>query len=350
MNFKRINRRIQKLEAAFAEAVPVACQVEEVLRPWRETGEFSRRKTRPTRGDRDPAGTAPSAVPVLRRADDHRSRTAAQTSARPTAPADLHSPGPVSSLPQDIYGAARLVAAVRALPSPLPATSLGAAAPSGWQLGAIRTASPSKAAMPSSSNACCRRRAPDLPGDPFAGLRQRTKPISPHRATDGPRSGMGQSFPGSRIDAPPGGHHPAQLCRWRVNEPKRKEDLPAPARLVLRQDTPRQEHYPPRPLTVDQDRLIQPELRRRDDRNRNAFRLLRHTGMRIGECPDSSWDHLRRIGQDSWALHVPLGKLKTEGLVPVDAFVCRLVDRLRLPRSQAPLPADGFLLAAQVLA
>ena len=123
------------------------------------------------------------------------------------------------------------------------------------------------------------------------------------------------------------------------------EDLPVLARLVLRQDTPRQEHYLPRPLTVDQDRLIQQALLRRDDRNSNAFLLLRHTGMRIGECADLSFDCLRLVDPDSWAIHVPLGKLKTERLVPVDSFVCRLVDRLRLLRSQDPLPADGFLLA-----
>jgi integrase len=123
------------------------------------------------------------------------------------------------------------------------------------------------------------------------------------------------------------------------------EDLPVLARLVLRQDTPRQEHYLPRPLTDDQDRLIQQELLRRDDRNSNAFLLLRHTGMRIGECADLSFDCLRMVGPDKWAIHVPLGKLKTERLVPVDSFVCRLVDRLRLLRSQDPLPADGFLLA-----
>jgi site-specific recombinase XerD len=123
------------------------------------------------------------------------------------------------------------------------------------------------------------------------------------------------------------------------------EDLPVLARLVLRQDTPRKEHYLPRPLTVDQDRLIQQELLRLDDRNSNAFLLLRHTGMRIGECADLSFDCLRLVGPDSWAIHVPLGKLKTERMVPVDAFVCRLVDRLRLLRSQDPLPADGFLLA-----
>ena len=123
------------------------------------------------------------------------------------------------------------------------------------------------------------------------------------------------------------------------------EDLPILTRLVLRQDTPRQEHYLPRPLTVDQDQIIQHELLRRDDRNSNAFLLLRHTGMRIGECADLSFDCLRLVGPDSWAIHVPLGKLKTERLVPVDSFVCRLVDRLRLLRSQDTLPTDGFLLA-----
>jgi integrase len=123
------------------------------------------------------------------------------------------------------------------------------------------------------------------------------------------------------------------------------EDLPVLVRLVLHQDTPRREQNLPRPLTVDQDRLIQQELLRRDDRNSNAFLLLRHTGMRIGECADLSFDCLRLVDPDSWAIHVPLGKLKTERLVPVDSFVCRLVDRLRLLRSQDPLPADGFLLA-----
>lgn len=123
------------------------------------------------------------------------------------------------------------------------------------------------------------------------------------------------------------------------------EDLPALARLVLRQDTPRQEKYLPRPLTQDQDKIIQQDLLRRDDRNSNAFLLLRHTGMRIGECADLSFDCLRIVAPDSWAIHVPLGKLKTERLVPVDSFVRRLVERLRLLRSQDPLPADGFLLA-----
>lgn len=123
------------------------------------------------------------------------------------------------------------------------------------------------------------------------------------------------------------------------------EDLPGLTRLVLRQDTPRAEHYLPRPLTADQDQLIQQALLRRDDRDSNALLLLRHTGMRIGECADLSFDCLRLVGTETWAIHVPLGKLKTERMIPVDAFVCKLVHRLRLLRPQDPLPADGFLLA-----
>lgn len=133
--------------------------------------------------------------------------------------------------------------------------------------------------------------------------------------------------------------------RCMLEEQAWTEDLPALAHLILRQDTPRRDHYLPRPLTADQDRLIHQELLRRDDRNSNAFLLLRHTGMRIGECADLSFDCLRLVGPQEWAIHVPLGKLKTERMVPVDSFVARLVERLRLLRSQDPSPADGFLLA-----
>ena len=67
--------------------------------------------------------------------------------------------------------------------------------------------------------------------------------------------------------------------------------------------------------------------------------------MRIGECADLSYDCLRSTGPDQWAIHVPLGKLKTERMVPVDSFVCELVQRLRFFRFLDPQPADGRLLA-----
>ena len=117
------------------------------------------------------------------------------------------------------------------------------------------------------------------------------------------------------------------------------------ARLLRREDIPRTPQRLPRPLTTEQDQLLQQEFRRRNDLGGNIFLLLRHTGMRIGECADLSYDCLRSLGPDTWAIHVPLGKLQTERMVPVDAFVRDLVQRLRFFRSLDPKPADGRLLA-----
>lgn len=115
------------------------------------------------------------------------------------------------------------------------------------------------------------------------------------------------------------------------------QQLPALAHLLGREDVPRRDHLLPRPLTPEQDQLIQEELQRRNDFASNALLLLRHTGMRIGECVDLSLDCLRPLGPDQWVLHVPLGKLGTERWVPVDSVVCQIVHRLRSLRPpQAP--------------
>jgi site-specific recombinase XerD len=119
--------------------------------------------------------------------------------------------------------------------------------------------------------------------------------------------------------------------------------LPALAHLLGRDDVPRKEHRLPRPLTPEQDQLIQRELLRRNDLLSTALLLLRHTGMRIGECVDLSVDCLRPLGPDRWAIHVPLGKLKTERWVPVDSTVCQLVERLRSLRPPTA-PDTGRLL------
>jgi integrase len=121
--------------------------------------------------------------------------------------------------------------------------------------------------------------------------------------------------------------------------------LPELARLIRREDLPRLPQRLPRPLKAEQDQLLQQEFLRRNDLGGNVFLLMRHTGMRIGECADLSCDCICSTGPNQWAIHVPLGKLKTERMVPVDSFVCELVQRLRFFRSLDPLPADGRLLA-----
>jgi integrase len=121
------------------------------------------------------------------------------------------------------------------------------------------------------------------------------------------------------------------------------QQLPALAHLLGRDDVPRKERHLPRPLTPEQDQLIQQELLRRNDLLSNALLLLRHTGMRIGECVDLSVDCLHPLGPNQWAIHVPLGKLKTERWVPVDSMVCQLVERIRSLRPP-DAPKTGRLL------
>ena len=117
------------------------------------------------------------------------------------------------------------------------------------------------------------------------------------------------------------------------------------AHLIRREDIPRSPQRLPRPLTVQQDQLLQQEFLHRNDLGGNVFLWLRHTGMRIGECADLSCDCLRSTAPNQWAIHLPLGKLKTERMVPVDSLVRELVQRLAFFRSLDPLPADGRLLA-----
>ena len=135
------------------------------------------------------------------------------------------------------------------------------------------------------------------------------------------------------------------LLRSILEELARTTQLPGLGHLIRREDLPCIPQRLPRPLTAEQDRLLQQELLRRNDLPANVFLLLRHTGMRIGECADLSYNCLRQVGPDRWAIHVPLGKLKTERMIPVDSFVCELVQRLRFFRSFDPAPADGRLLA-----
>jgi site-specific recombinase XerD len=138
------------------------------------------------------------------------------------------------------------------------------------------------------------------------------------------------------------------LCLRRLLEDLAANGHPLAPDLIRREDFPPSPHYLPRPLSPRDDQLLQQELRRTGDLTANALLLTRATGIRIGECIDLARDCLRQIGPDQWALHVPLGKLHTERLVPADADIRQIVDRILALRASAP-PAclahsDSFLL------
>jgi len=106
--------------------------------------------------------------------------------------------------------------------------------------------------------------------------------------------------------------------------------------LIRREDFPPRDRYLPRPLALEEDQPLQQQLRKTNTLEANALRLMRATGIRIGECIDLPLGCLQRVSEQQVALHVPLGKLHSERLVPVDEETQRIVARMVELRTLAP--------------
>ena len=130
----------------------------------------------------------------------------------------------------------------------------------------------------------------------------------------------------------------------------------APARrLIFSRDIPRLPRALPRYLPPDADRRLSAALHASPHRLRaDALLLLRATGMRIGELLDLELDCVHEVpGAGAW-LKVPLGKLDTERMVPIDEETLDVIDRIaefRSPGRPLPHPRTGkladFLLTHQ---
>lgn len=119
-------------------------------------------------------------------------------------------------------------------------------------------------------------------------------------------------------------------------------------RMVFSGDIPRLPRALPRYLPPDADRRLSEALQASPNRLRaDAMLLLRATGMRIGELLDLELDCVHEVpGAGSW-LKVPLGKLDTERMVPLDEDTLDLVDRIvehRSPGRPLPHPRTGKLV------
>ena len=109
----------------------------------------------------------------------------------------------------------------------------------------------------------------------------------------------------------------------------------APTRtLMYSSDNPRLPQPLPRFLPPDADRRLTQALH--DSPHRlaaDALLLQRACGLRIGELLDLEMDAVIDIpGSGSW-LKVPLGKLDTERMVPIDPEILALIDRITTTRS-----------------
>jgi integrase len=110
-------------------------------------------------------------------------------------------------------------------------------------------------------------------------------------------------------------------------------DAPA-RRLVFTRDIPKLPRPLPRYLPADADRLIGEVLEASPNRLfADALLLARATGVRIGELRDLELDCVHEVpGAGTW-LKVPLGKLDSERMVPIDDETVALIDRIAETRS-----------------
>ena len=123
---------------------------------------------------------------------------------------------------------------------------------------------------------------------------------------------------------------------------------PIPSDLIRCEDFPVRDHYLPRPLPPEEDLCLQHQLRLTDTLEAHALRLIRTTGIRVGECLDLPFDCLQQVSGQQAALRVPLGKLHSERWVPVDdqtrCLLARLVQLRALVPSSCLAKSQGFLL------
>lgn len=111
-------------------------------------------------------------------------------------------------------------------------------------------------------------------------------------------------------------------------------------RLMFPSDNPRLPQPLPRFLPPDADRRLTDALEASPHRlAADALLLQRACGLRIGELLDLELDAVIDLpGSGSW-LKVPLGKLDTERMVPIDAQILALIDRITAARSPGrPIP------------
>lgn len=118
-----------------------------------------------------------------------------------------------------------------------------------------------------------------------------------------------------------------------------------PRKLLFRDDIPKLPQTLPRYLPIDVDRRLTQALTGSpgNELAAAALRLQRACGLRIGELLDLELDCVHEVpGHGSW-LKVPLGKLDTERMVPIDEDILELIDHIADIRSPGrPLPHPRY--------
>ena len=120
-----------------------------------------------------------------------------------------------------------------------------------------------------------------------------------------------------------------------------------PRRLLFYADIPRTPDALPRALTPDVDRTLTAAVAALDDQLvRTGLLLLRATGIRMGELLDLELDCLLDFARHGTWLRVPVGKLNTERVVPLEPDTVAVIEAWITRRGgqrALPHPRDGRL-------
>lgn len=105
--------------------------------------------------------------------------------------------------------------------------------------------------------------------------------------------------------------------------------LTAASTLLRRSDLPKLPQYLPRPVSADVDAELQRRFKSSGCTYQLGMLLMRRTGLRIGELIALPLHCVSTDPAGRTLLKVPLGKLATERLVPLDTLTTKLVVRLQ---------------------
>jgi site-specific recombinase XerD len=113
---------------------------------------------------------------------------------------------------------------------------------------------------------------------------------------------------------------------WLYDHKKLKTD---PEKLVKKSDLPKRTERLPRPYPVEIDMEIQRRLETLGDMDSLGVLLMRRCGLRVGELRNLTIDCITSDLNSNWFLKVPLGKMNTERIMPLDPKTVEIVQRIQ---------------------
>lgn len=110
------------------------------------------------------------------------------------------------------------------------------------------------------------------------------------------------------------------------------QEMP-PSNLIRQTDLPPKEYHLPKPLPRDVDQALTEALKRTPSLRAMGLLLLRQTGMRLGELIDLDLNALDSRDPDNPTLLIPLGKTRTEHVIPVSTETASIVKAIQAQRA-----------------